>query len=318
LSDSIGDPGIDGQDEALTAPSTADPLLILAMDHRDSFEKLFGVAGGDRSPAQETAMRTAKELIYRGLHDARSQLDAGQAGVLVDEELGAAVLRAAREDGLVLAMPVEKSGQKLFSLQYGEDTSAHIAAFSPDYVKVLVRMNPADPAEDTKLQLEALSALSALLHTRGTAFLYELLVPPAQEQLQRAGSQPAYDRDLRPALVAEVIAMNQRAGVEPTLWKIEGLETTAAAHDVVAAAKADGRTTDCIVLGRDAPRDMLDHWLAVAAPVPGFVGFAVGRSIWEDPLVGHLEDADDARLVETVRENYLHFARAYLDARPVG
>jgi myo-inositol catabolism protein IolC len=285
------------------------------MDHRDSFAKLFGVTGGDPSPAQEEAMRAAKQLIYRGAHDARAQLTNGQPGVLVDEELGAAVLRAARQDGLVVAMPVEKSGQKVFSLQYGDDTAAHIEEFTPDYVKVLVRMNPADRADDTAIQLAELAALSNLLIEEHTAFLYELLVPPNDEQLQRAGGQAAYDRDLRPELVAEVIALNQKAGVEPTLWKIEGLETTPAAQHVVEAAKAGGRTTDCIVLGRDAPRDVLDHWLSIAAPVPGFVGFAVGRSIWEDPLIRHRKDSDDAHLIEAVRDNYLHFARTYLDAR---
>jgi myo-inositol catabolism protein IolC len=302
----------------VTAPTAGDPLLILAMDHRDSFANLFGVTDAGTSPADEAAMRAAKRLIYRGVRDARSELDGGQAGVLVDEELGAAVLREARDENLVVAMPVEKSGQKLFTLQYGDDTEAHIEAFTPDYVKVLVRMNPADSADDTARQLAGLLALSKLLTERGTAFLYELLVPATDEQLHRAGGQQQYDRDVRPELVTEVIAINQQAGVEPTLWKIEGLETTAAARDVVAAAKAGGRAADCIVLGRDAPQEVLDHWLAVAAPVPGFVGFAIGRSISEDALTRHRVDADDARLVETVRDNYLHFARAYLESAQRG
>lgn len=302
----------------MTAPSADDPLLILAMDHRDSFAKLFGVTDAKPSPSDEAAMRAAKLLIYHGVRDARSQLDAGQAGVLVDEELGAAVLREARDDKFVVAMPVEKSGQKLFELQYGDDTERHIEEFAPTYVKVLVRMNPADSPDDTARQLAGLVALSKLLTARGTPFIYELLVPATDEQLKQVGSQQAYDRDVRPALVTEVIATNQQAGVEPTLWKIEGLETTAAARDVVAAAKAGGRTADCIVLGRDAPQDVLDHWLAVAASVPGFVGFAIGRSIWEDALTRHRQDADDARLVETVRDNYLHFARAYLEASHTG
>jgi myo-inositol catabolism protein IolC len=212
-------------------------------------------------------------------------------------------------------MPVEKSGQKLFTLEYGADTAAHVAEFDPDYVKVLVRMNPDDDPEQTSAQLTTLAALSELLQREDRAFLYELLVPPTEEQLRRAGSQEAYDRDVRPDLVATVITANQRAGVEPMLWKIEGLETTDAAQHIVATAKAGGRTADCIVLGRDAAREVLDHWLAVAAPVAGFVGFAVGRSIWEDPLAGYLSDGEDRYLVESVRENYLHFARTYLDAR---
>jgi myo-inositol catabolism protein IolC len=299
----------------VSTPTNADPLLILAMDHRDSFAKQFGVSGGAPSPEQDARMRAAKLLIYRGLRDARPHLTEGQVGVLVDEELGAQVLREARSDGLVVAMPVEKSGQQLFELQYGDATAAHVAEFAPDYVKVLVRMNPQDSADNTAVQLSRLAALSDLLAARGQAFLYELLVPATPDQLRRAGSKEAYDKDIRPGLVVEVIAANQRAGVEPTLWKIEGLETTDAAQQVVAAAKAGGRSADCIVLGRDAPKAALDHWLSIAAPVPGFVGFAVGRSIWEDAVTAHLQDGEDDQLVNTVRDNYLHFAKSYLDAR---
>lgn len=299
----------------MTRPTSADPLLILAMDHRESFARQFGVRNGPPSAAQREQMRAAKMLIYHGARAAHDQLTEGQVGVLVDEELGAQVLREARADGLVVAMPVEKSGQPLFELQYGAETDAHLGEFEPDYVKVLVRMNPDDDPAGIALQLTRLAQLSLLLQREGRVLLYELLVPPTDEQLRRLGGQQDYDLKLRPELVAAVIAANQKAGVEPGLWKIEGLETTEAAQLVVDAAKAGGRSADCIVLGRDAPREMLDHWLAVAAPVDGFVGFAVGRSIWEDPLAGFLQDGQDRFLVEAVRENYLHFARMYLDAR---
>ena len=299
----------------MVRPDASDPLLILAMDHRGSFAHQFGVRSAPPTAEQHERMQAAKLLIYQGARAAHAQVSAGQVGVLVDEELGAQVLREARADGLVVAMPVEKSGQRLFELEYGADTAAHIAEFDPDYVKVLVRMNPDDDPDDTAAQLTGLAQLSKLLRDEERAFLYELLVPPTDAQLHRAGGQEAYDRDVRPGLVCAVIAANQQAGIEPTLWKIEGLETTAAARQVVAAAKAGGRDADCIVLGRDAPRAVLDHWLAVAAPVAGFVGFAVGRSIWEDPLAGWLHDGHDQHLVEAVRENYLHFARAYLNAR---
>jgi myo-inositol catabolism protein IolC len=305
----------DGQDDVVTRPTSADPLLILAMDHRASFARQFGVKDGPPNDEQHAQMRAAKVLIYQGVRDAAQELQAGHAGVLVDEDLGAQVLRDAASDGITVAMPVEKSGQKLFALEYGDDTAAHINEFDPTYVKVLVRMNPDDAAEDTAAQLQELAKLSSLLNDLGRGFIYELLVPATDEQRQRAGSDEAYDRDVRPDLVARVIEANQQAGVEPTLWKIEGLETTDAARHVVAAAKAGGRSADCIVLGRDAPREQLDHWLKVAAPVPGFVGFAVGRSIWEDPLAAHRLDGNDSDLVGAVRANYLHFARAYLSGR---
>jgi myo-inositol catabolism protein IolC len=115
--------------------------------------------------------------------------------------------------------------------------------------------------------------------------LYELLVPATAGQLDRAGHDPgAYDRDLRPGLVAQVIADNQAHGIEPTLWKVEGLETAEAARQVAEQARAGSRRADLIVLGRDAPAERLDHWLEVASEVSAFVGFAIGRSIWEDAV----------------------------------
>jgi myo-inositol catabolism protein IolC len=84
----------------------------------------------------------------------------------------------------------------------------------------------------------------------------------------------------------------------------------------VEVARRDGRRADCIVLGRHAPHDKLDHWLEVAAPLPGFIGFAIGRSIWWDALHAHLRHhctAEEAR--HRISSEYLDFANYYLSAR---
>jgi myo-inositol catabolism protein IolC len=137
-------------------------------------------------------------------------------------------------------------------------------------------------------------------------------VPATAAQLDRAGRDAgAYDRDIRPGLVAAVIADNQAHGVEPTLWKVEGLETVEAAQQVAEQAKADGRRTDLIVLGRDAPAGRLDHWLEVASQVGAFVGFAVGRSIWEDAVRAYeASDRGEAAVSagrSQIAERYLGF-----------
>ena len=297
----------------MESPTAAHPLMILALDHRDSYEKLFADAPGDHG----AAMRRSKQLVYEGLLAARPSLGDGVPGVLIDEDLGAEVQEQTREDGVTLAIPVEKSGEKVFELEYGEATETHVGHIAPDLVKVLVRMNPADDPATTQLQLHRLGELSSWLHSISMPFLYELLVPASDEQLASvSGDADAYDRDLRPGLVVEVIKANQDAGVEPDLWKIEGLETADAAREVVTAARAGGRdAVGCIVLGRDAPQERLDHWLTVAAGVEGFVGFAIGRSIWEDATKQHIVDGDDAALVATVSAHYQHFAQTYLDAR---
>ena len=59
----------------------------------------------------------------------------------------------AKERGLILAMPVEKSGQNEFDFEYGDQFGEHIERFDPDFSKVLVRYNPDGDAEMNKRQI---------------------------------------------------------------------------------------------------------------------------------------------------------------------
>jgi myo-inositol catabolism protein IolC len=299
-------------------PSAENPLLILAMDHRASFGRsLFDVKDDRPDAAQRAAMQAAKQLIYAGLARALGQLPGGRAGVLVDERYGQPVAEAAHSDGVVLAVPVERSGRDWFELEWGQDWIARITSSRPDFAKVLIRDNPAFPRAKRERQLRKLRETSDALGTLGIPLLYELLVPATGDQLAAAGgSTDAYDRDLRPGLVIQVIADNQAAGVEPAIWKVEGLETADAARAVVTQIRAGGRDDVCaIVLGRDAPAARLEHWLAVAGPVDGFAGFAIGRSIWEDPITSHNnEHATEDETVGQIAGRYLDFARRYCAA----
>ena len=296
-------------------PSPENPLLILAMDHRASFGKsLFDVQDDQPDAGQLAAMQAAKQLIYAGLGRTLGRLPGGRAGVLVDERYGQPVADAAHSDGVVLAVPVERSGRDWFELEWGQDWIARVSASRPDFAKVLIRDNPAFPRARREQQLRKLREVGDALRTLGIPLLYELLVPATGDQLAAAGgSTDAYDRDLRPGLVIQVIADNQAAGVEPAIWKVEGLETADAARAVVTQIRAAGRDAVCaIVLGRDAPAARLEHWLAVAGPVVGFAGFAIGRSIWEDPVASHNNGrASEDEAVGQIAERYLNFARRY-------
>jgi myo-inositol catabolism protein IolC len=272
-------------------PRHDDPLFILAMDHRESFGRtLFEVKHDDPDQAQAEEMRSAKLLIFEGLQTALPSVTSGRIGVLVDERYGQEVIDAVKTvqssgDPMVLAVPVEASGHEWFTLEWGDRWLEHVESVKPDYAKVLVRDNPGFDAAQRDAQLTSLAHVSAGLQTIGVPLLYELLVPAIDAQLAQAGHDAgAYDRDVRPGLVVQVIADNQAHGVEPALWKVEGLETVEAARQVAGQAKAGGRAADLIVLGRDAPAERLDHWLEVASQVEAFVGFAIGRSIWEDVL----------------------------------
>ena len=299
-------------------PTAESPLFILAMDHRASFARtLFGV-DGDTTEAQQTKMRDAKMVIYEGACEATADgLITGRAGVLVDEQLGAEVARQAKTDGFVLAMPIEKSGTKLFELEYGDQYPEHVEAFEPDFFKVLVRYNPADAPDDRAVQIERLAEVSTWATGSKRRWLFELLVPATREQLAQSEDQFHFDRDVRPNLTAETIASFNDGGVHPTIWKLEGYETTKGAIRVLRVVAADTTfPAECIVLGRNAPMEQVEHWIDVGAPLPGFAGFAVGRSIWEaalqDLIAGHIERHE---AVSVIAGRYRRLIEAYCTAR---
>ncbi len=295
-------------------------LYILAFDHRGSFQKKFFGIEGEPDSEQTAIIADAKHLIYEGLLQAVSAgADASATGVLVDEQFGSTVPAEAREKGLKLAMPAERSGQNMFDFQYGDDFGAHIEAFSPDFTKVLVRYNPDGNEAENAEQLTKLGRLSDWLHAHERKFLFELLVPAEDAQLQSVGGDSdRYDAELRPELMRRAIAEIQDAGIEVDIWKIEGVEERSDCEMLVAQARAgEGREgVTCVVLGRGADDAKVDHWLTQAAPVDGFIGFAIGRSIWWDPLKayvdGKIERSAGAR---KIAENYLRFVAVYERAK---
>jgi len=266
------------------------PLYVLPFDHRGSFQKKMFGWDGELSAEQTAEIATAKRVIYDAF---RAAVAAGvpkdKAGILVDEQFGAAILRSAIKEGYSTASPAEKSGQDEFDFEYGEDFAGHIEAFHPTFCKVLVRYNPEGDQSLNRRQSDRLKRLSDYLHSgkSGSRFMFELLVPPEQAQLDRLkGDKAAYDLELRPQLMVQTIEELQDAGVEPDVWKIEGLDRREDCEKIVAAARREGRASvGCIILGRGENDAKVHEWLTVAAAVPGFIGFAVGRTSFWDPLV---------------------------------
>jgi 5-dehydro-2-deoxygluconokinase len=292
-------------------------LYILAFDHRGSFQKkMFGIEG-EPTPEETERIADSKHLIYEGMVKAADSgaVNEDQEGVLVDEQFGGDVPEQAKARGLKLAMPVEKSGQDEFDFEYGDQFGAHIEAFDPAFSKVLVRYNPEGDAEMNRLQLERLKRLADWLHEHDRKFLFELLVPATDEQLASVdGDSDRYDAELRPELMRRAIVEAQDFGCEVDIWKIEGVD---AREDAEMLAKQTRRGPGregvvCVLLGRGASDDKVDHWLRAAAPVEGFVGFAIGRSIWWDALKGYLDGSIEREAAaEKIAENYLRFIRVY-------
>ncbi len=290
-------------------------LYILAFDHRGSFQKKFFGIEGQPDPEQTAMIADAKHLIFEGLERAvAAGADPSVTGVLVDEQFGGAVPSQARERGLKLAMPAERSGQNMFDFEYGEGFGEHIERFDPDFTKVLVRYNPDGDLQANREQLTKLKRLSDWLHGRDRKFLFELLVPAEEAQLESVdGSSDRYDAELRPELMRRAIAAIQDFGIEVDIWKIEGVDERSDCEMLAAQARSGGRDgVVCVVLGRGADDAKVDHWLEQAAPVDGFVGFAIGRSIWWNPLKEYVDGKIERSTgAAQIAENYLRFIKVY-------
>jgi myo-inositol catabolism protein IolC len=294
------------------------PLYILPFDHRASFETgLFGWSGA-LTDEQTKQVAASKEVIYDAFKLALSKgVPKEHAGILVDPQFGAAILHDAVKNGYITAVPTEKSGQAEFQFEYGEQFGVQIEAFNPTFTKALVRYNPEDDEALNRRQAGRLRELSDYVHGHGRLLMFELLVPATHEQLDRFdGEQALYDQDLRPSLMIGAIKELQGAGVEPDIWKIEGLERREECVEIAAVARRDGRDgVSCILLGRGSNADKVVDWLRKAAGVPGFIGFAVGRTTFWDPLVA-LRDGTVPRqqAVEDIAGRFLEWVHVFQEA----
>jgi myo-inositol catabolism protein IolC len=293
-------------------------IYILAFDHRGSFQKkFFGIAGAPNE--QETAkIADAKTVIFEGLLRALGEgAPKESAGLLVDEQFGADIVRKAKAEGLHFAMPVEKSGQDEFDFQYGEDFGKHIEEFDPDFNKVLVRYNPEGDGAMNERQTARLKRLADWLHEHDRKFLFELLVPAETSQLESVGGDVGrYDRELRPGLMRQAIAELQQSGVEADIWKIEGIDDRKDCERISEQVRSGGRDgVVCIVLGRGADDTAVEHWLRTGAGVPGYVGFAIGRTIWWDALKAYVDGGSErGEAARIISERYRHFIDVYTSA----
>lgn len=295
------------------------PLYILPFDHRASFEKgLFGFTS-PLLPEQTATVAASKQVVYDGLKLALTKgVPREAAGILVDEQFGAAILRDAKAQGYITACPAEKSGQDEFDFEYGSAYQQHIAAFDPTFVKALVRYNPEGDEAMNRRQAARLKDLANYSHQNGHYFMFELLVPMTKEQHDRLeGDQHLYDLHLRPSLMIAAIKELQGLGVEPDVWKIEGLDRRDDAAAVADATRRDGRDkVGCILLGRGSNEAGIVHWLKEAAPLPAYIGFAVGRTSFWEALAG-LRDGKMSRdaAVAMIADNYVKWVRTFEEAR---
>ena len=291
-------------------------LYILAFDHRGTLTKgLLGVEG--RSPNSDEVARVSsmKNIIFDGFLEAKNHgIEGGDPAILVDEAFGLQVQEKAKEMGIKFAAPVEKSGQKVFDFEYGDEFGEKIKEVNADFVKILVRWNPDDDTETRQIQGERIKTLSDWLDENERKFLLEFLVPASEQQLESVGGDQArYDSEIRPRLAVQVVEEMRERGADPDIWKIEGLDTTDDCENVSKVIKDGGREdVIAVVLGRGANDEKVNEWLRAGSSVDGYKGFAIGRSIFWDSLKGwHAGEKSREEAVSEIANSYLSFISVY-------
>ena len=299
------------------------PLYILPFDHRSSFTKgMFGPlreASEEGKISQETKskVKEAKKVIYEAF---QKGIELGVpkigAAILVDEEYGSEILLDANQKGFTTILTTEKSGQEVFDFEYGKKFPEHIKNLKPTFAKALVRYNPEASYEGNKIQLERLKKLSDFCHSNEFKLLIEPLIPPTQEDLENSkGDKSIFDREIRPELVVQMIKDFQNAGVEPDIWKIEGLSDPLEYQHVVHQARSNGRDeVGVVILGRGESKEKVVEWIEAGRDVNGVVGFAVGRTIFWQPLMDFKnEKISREESIDQIAQNYLHFYNLFVN-----
>ena len=263
------------------APGYSRDLFVLPFDHRSSFEAgLLGIRGREPDAQEVSRLSEYKRTIYDGLVQAiEGGVPPRSAAVLVDQKYGLEILADANGRGIISCAPVEKSGQDEFDFEYGESLGARLEEAVHTFAKVLVRYNSDGDGAVNGKQRRRLKVLSDHTRAGGSRFMFELLVPATDAQLEAVGGdRQAYDRDVRPELAMRTIAELHAEGIEPDVWKVEGMDDPEAAVGV-------------IVLGRGENEERVRHWLAVGGRTEGFIGFAVGRTVFWQLLVDQKDGA---------------------------
>ena len=291
-------------------------LYILAFDHRGTITKgLLGVEG--REPTQDEANKVSemKQIIFDGFLKANEYgITGGDPAILVDETFGLEVQQKAKEMNIKFAAPVEKSGQKVFDFEYGDQFGEKINEVGADFVKILVRWNPDDEEEIRETQGNRIKELSDWLTENDKKFLLEFLVPATEEQLASVeNDQARYDSEIRPKLAVKVVEEMRERGADPDIWKIEGLDTPEDCEKVAQAIRTGDREgVIAVVLGRGASDEKVNEWLRAGSSVEGYKGFAIGRSIFWDALKGfHEGEKSREEAVEEIAQSYLGFLSVY-------
>lgn len=276
-------------------------LYILPFDHRSSFTK--DILNTEKpSKEQKKEIEKLKDIIFEGMEiSLQKRNDKKSFAILVDEEYGSNVIKNARAKKIKICLPVEKSGENELKFEYGKNFKEHILKINPDFVKVLVRYNPENKTINQR-QLKSLAEFSIFCKEKKLQTIIELLVPPTKNDLSVCGSKINYDKKLRAEKTAQSVK-EIKTVFSPTIWKLEGFD-----RNGWEAIIKETKKTKIIVLGRGEDDKKVKQWLKDAANFNQIIGFAIGRTIFLNPIKDYYDKKIDRKeAIKQISNNFKYF-----------
>jgi len=284
----------------VTAPRAPRPeLFVFAFDHRDPFFEMARAAG-----ANERRLPRLKQLFVQAVAETEAARGlSGRIGLLCDDRYGQDALNAATGRGWWIGRPVEWPGSNPVVFEHGRSIGSTLIAWPQEHVvKCLVPFHPDDDVVN-RLENEAqVRALYDAVQASGHELLIEI-VPPKH-------LPPGPDVMLRAVKRLYTLC------IYPEWWKLPPPARDEWPALDALIAERDPYCRGVVILGLNAPVDVLARGFADAAGSRTCRGFAVGRTIFAEPARAWLAEAiDDSGLVAAVRTNFDALIDAWRAAR---
>lgn len=262
-------------------------VCAFAFDHRSQLEAI-----AERNGKDATAVNRFKALAWQAVEDTRKFHRHG-LGILCDGRLGQDALDTATGEGLWIGRPIEVPGSRPLRFEGGDNVAANLREWPVEHcVKCLVFYHPDDPEELRREQDAKLQTLFEATRKARLELLLEIIPPK--------------DSAVGPNTVARAIECCYDAGIYPDWWKLPAPGSQEAWRNISdSILRNDPYCRGMLLLGLDAPEEVLNAAFADAADQAICKGFAIGRSIFgapaEDWFAGR---ATDRESVAAMSANY--------------
>ncbi|UXM94427.1 5-dehydro-2-deoxygluconokinase [Bartonella sp. HY329] len=275
-------------------------LMALAIDHRS---QLVDVA--DELNIGYDKISDFKRLAVK----AAGRVANGRQGygMLLDERFGKKAFFDASSQGFSwLGRPVELPGSKPLRFEFSQDIGSQLVEWPKDHcIKCLCFYHPDDDVALKTEQQEKIRCLFDAARKIGREFLLEIIA--------------SKNGDMDDTTISRAIAELYALDIKPDWWKLEPQSSAKAwqnINDVIAGN--DALCRGIVLLGLEAPHEVLEQAFNASKAAPLVKGFAVGRTIFSEPARAWLGGKiDDEKAISLMADSFERLTSAWLKSRNI-